>query len=67
MPSAGLLSAFDGFNQVEDTSNYSASVLQTIVTKNMRAITGNGVKSQMLYVSLQSCLLHYNDHYHEPR
>ena len=54
------------FNWLEDFSNCSASVLQTNFAKNTSSIAGRGVKSQILYVSLQSCLLNsinYGDHY----
>ena len=47
----------DCFNRLEDSSNYSASVLQTNVAKNTSSIAGRGIESQMLYVSQQSCLL----------
>ena len=32
------------FNQLEDSSNYSASVLHTNVAKNMSSITGRGIE-----------------------
>ena len=51
------------FSRLEDTSNYSASVLQTNFAKNMSSITGRGIKSQMLYVSWQSCLPDYGNHF----
>ena len=41
----------DCFNQLEESSNYSASLLQTNIIKNTSSITGRGVESQMLYVS----------------
>ena len=47
----------DCFNQLEDSSNYPAGVLQTNV-KNTSYIAGRGIKSQMLYVSRQSSLLY---------
>ena len=62
-PSAGSSSLRDCFNRLEDSNNYSASVLQTNVAKNTSSITGRGIESQMLYVSQQSCLLRYGDHY----
>ena len=60
MPSAGWPSMHDW---LEDSSNYSASVLQTSIAKNMSSITTGGIKSQMLCVSQQSCLLGYGDYY----
>ena len=53
----------DCLNHLENYSNYSAGVLQTNVTNNMSSIAGMGIKSQKLYVSWQSCLLLYGDHY----
>ena len=53
----------DCLNHLEDSSNYSAGVLQTNVTKNTSSIAGMGIKSEKLYVSWQSCLLLYGDHY----
>ena len=53
----------DCFNRMEDSSNYSVSVLQTNVDKNTSSIAGRGAESQMLYVSRLSCILHYGDHY----
>ena len=49
------------FNCLEDSSNYSAIVLQTNVAKNTNSIAGMGIESPMLYVSWQSCLLGYGD------
>ena len=63
MPSAGWPSMRNCFNWLEDSSNYSISVLQTNVSKNTSSIAGRGIKSQMLYVSQQSRLLRYGDHY----
>ena len=63
MPNAGWPSMHNCFYWLEDSSNYSASVLQTNIAKNMSSITGEGIKSQMLYVSQQSCLLGYGDYY----
>ena len=53
----------DCFNRLEDSSDYSASVLQTNVAKNTSSIAERGIESQMLYASWQSCLLRYGDHY----
>ena len=51
-------------DQLENSSNYSASVLQTNVAKIiMSYIAGRSIKSQMLYISQQSCLLCYGDRY----
>ena len=63
MPSAGWSSKCDCFNRLEGSSNYSASVLQTNIAKNTSSIAGRRNESQMLYVSRQSCLLRYGDHY----
>ena len=63
MPRANCSSMHDCFNQLEDSSDYSASVLQTNVAKNTSPIAERGIESQMLYVSQQSCLLCYGDHY----
>ena len=41
----------DCFNRLEDSSTYSASVLQTNVAKNTSSIARRGIESQMLYVS----------------
>ena len=61
--SADWSSMRDCFNRLEDSSTYSASVLQTNVAKNTSSIAGRGIESQMLYVSRQSCLLCNGDHY----
>ena len=53
----------DCFNRLEDSSNYSASVLQTNVAKNTSSIAGRGMESQMLYVSRKSFPLRNGDHY----
>ena len=53
----------DCFNRMEASSNYSTGVLQTDVAKDTSSITGRGVKSEMLYVSWQSRLLCYGDHF----
>ena len=56
----------DCFNQLEESSNYSASLLQTNIAKNTSSIAGRGVESQTLYVSrksCQSCLQYYGSHY----
>ena len=58
-----LISMRDCFNRLEDSSSYSASVLQTNFAKNMSSIAERDNESQMLYVSRQSCLLLYGDHY----
>ena len=63
MPTTGWPNKRDCFNWLEDSSKYSASVLQTNVAKNTSSIAGRGIKSQMLYISRQSCLLGYGDHY----
>ena len=63
MPTAGWPNKRDYFNRLEDSSNYSASVLHTNVAKNKISIAGRGIKSRMLYVSRKSCLLGYGDHY----
>ena len=60
-PSAGWPSMRDCFNGLEDSSNYSASVYKQMSLK-YEFYHRKGV-SQMLYVSRQSCLLHYGDHY----
>ena len=49
--SADWPSMCDCFNQLENSSNYSAGVLQTNVAKNMSSNAGRVVKNQMLYVS----------------
>ena len=49
----------DCFNQLEASSNYSDSVLQT---NNTNSITVSCVKSQKLYISQQPCLLCYGNH-----
>ena len=48
MPRAGRLSMRDCFNRLEDSSNYSGSVLQTNVAKNTSPIAERGIESQML-------------------
>ena len=55
----------DCFNQLKNSTNYSACFVQTNVAKSTIAITGRVVKSQMLYIciSRQSCLLHYSGRY----
>ena len=50
------------FNGVEDSSNYSESVLQTDVAKSTSSITRRGIETQMTYVSQQSCLLDYGNY-----
>ena len=40
----------DCFNQLEESSNYSAGLLQTHIAKNMSSISERGVESQMLYI-----------------
>ena len=62
MPSAGWLSMHNCFNRLDKSSNYSAGVLPINVAKNLSSIAGRGIKSQMLYVSQLSCLVHYSDH-----
>ena len=63
--SAGWPSICDCFNRLEHSSNYSrsAGVLQTNVAKNTSSIAVSSIESQMLYVSWQSCLLCYGNHY----
>ena len=61
--SADWSSMRDCFNRFEDSSNYSASVLQIKVAKNTSSIAGRGIESQMLYASRQSCLPRKGDHY----
>ena len=51
------------FSRLEDTSNYSASVLQTNFAKGMSSITGRGIESQIPYVSWQSYLPDYDNHF----
>ena len=63
VPSVGWPSMHDCFNQLENSSNYSACVVQTNVAKSTSSMTGKVVKSQMLYVSQQSRLLHYSGRY----
>ena len=60
VPSVGRPSMHDCFNQLENSSNYSACVVQTNVASS---IAGKVVKSQMLYLSQQWCLLHYSGRY----
>ena len=47
----GWSSMCNCFNWLQDSSNYSAGVLQTNVVKNMSSITGRGIKSQTLYIT----------------
>ena len=63
MTSTDWSSMQDCFTRLEDSSNYFASVLQTNVAKDTSSITERGIESQMLYVSQQTCLLRYGNHY----
>ena len=44
MTNANLPSIHNCFNRLEDSSNYSAGVLQTDVAKNTSSIVGRGIK-----------------------
>ena len=55
-----------GLNRVlwhQTLADQVCMIVQTNVTKNTSYIKGRDIKSQMLYVSWQSFLLHYGDHY----
>ena len=52
----------DYFNRLKDSSKYSASVLQTNVTKNISSVAGRGIEMKC-HTYHGNHLLHYGNHY----